>query len=170
MTDGNRKDIRFREEPRPADVDEVRTIVASTGFFSDDEIGVAAELVETRLRDGEASGYLFLFAEREGKVLGYGCYGEIPCTRGSWDLYWIAVREEARGLGLGTEILLRIEEIVRRAGGRHLYAETAGKERYASTRAFYERRGYEAAAVLDDFYAPGDAKFLYRKILAPSSP
>jgi hypothetical protein len=46
-----------------------------------------------------------------------------------------------------------------------MYVDTSGRAQYAPTRAFYEHMGYERAAVLEDFYAPGDAKVIYSKIL-----
>src|SRR3954467_12244433 len=51
----------FRDEPCPADAAAIREIVASTGFFHEDEIEVAVELVEERLSRGLASEYHFLF-------------------------------------------------------------------------------------------------------------
>lgn len=144
----------------------MREIVSATGFFQDHEIEVAAELVRERLEKGLASGYLFLFAEQDGRVLGYACHGEIPCTTGSHDLYWIAVRPETQGRGLGRRLLALAEEDMRAAGGRGLYAETSSKPQYRPTRDFYERCGFAAVAVLPDFYAPGDDKVIYAKKLA----
>ena len=50
-----------------------------------------------------------------------------------------------------------------------MYVETAGREQYRPTRAFYEACGYEIAARLDDFYAPGDAKVIYLRVLPDRS-
>ena len=72
--------ITFRYEVSPDDCRTVREIVASTGFFSQEELDVAVELVEQRLAEGPASGYHFVFAERDGQVLGYTCYGPIALT------------------------------------------------------------------------------------------
>jgi len=88
--------LTFRETPIPADIEAVRAIVSSSGFFSESEIEVAAELVEERLSKGLSSGYYFLFAEDAERMLGYACYGPIPCTAASWDLYWIAVQPDLR--------------------------------------------------------------------------
>jgi GNAT superfamily N-acetyltransferase len=93
--------IQVREEVLPTDVEAVRSIVESTGFFSKAEADVAAELVEERLNKGIQSGYYFLFAEQDGRVVGYSCFGPIACTLFSYDLYWIAVEDAFRGKGLG---------------------------------------------------------------------
>lgn len=156
-------DVTFRESVRPADVEAVRGIVAATGFFSDEEIAIAAELVQERLDKGAASGYEFVFAEVGGVVKGYSCYGLIPCSTVSWDLYWIAVDPDQQGSGLGRRILKMTEDKIATAGGLAVYAETSGRAQYVPTRAFYERTGYATGAVFADFYGPGDAKYVFVK-------
>ncbi|HEY8505984.1 MAG TPA: GNAT family N-acetyltransferase [Gemmataceae bacterium] len=155
--------VEIREEVRPPDLDAVRAIVTSAGVFSPAEIDVAAELVAERLAKGAASGYEFLFAETGGRVIGYTCYGPIPATRSSYDLYWIAVAKDAHGRGLGRRLLAETERRVWECRGTRVYAETSGRPDYGPTRRFYERCGYAVAAVLPDFYAPGDGKVIYVK-------
>ena len=87
--------LKLREEPLPADVSTVRRLVADTEFFRDDEVEIAVELVQERLTRGAASGYEFLFGEHRGEVIGYTCFGPIPATQSSYDLYWIAVSPRA---------------------------------------------------------------------------
>jgi ribosomal protein S18 acetylase RimI-like enzyme len=106
---------------------------------------------------------------RHADLAGYACYGPIPATRESHDLYWIAVAPERQGRGLGRRLLRAVEREVARAGGRRIYVDTSGRDAYAPTRAFYERAGYVREATLPDFYAPGDAKVIYRKQLAEGS-
>ncbi len=162
---GDAAGIRFRCEVRPEDAAAVRRIVAATGFFHADEVGVAQELVDTRVVQGDASGYFFVFAERDGAVIGYSCFGPVPCTRTSYDLYWIAVDPTIQGGGVGRVLLRETEDAVRQRGGTRLYAETSGRPQYAATRAFYERTGFDQAEVLDDFYDVGDARVTYCKVL-----
>jgi D-alanine-D-alanine ligase len=157
--------IVLRDDVHPCDVEAVRDLVAATGFFSAEEIRIAAELVSEQLDQGPASGYEFVLAERDGRLLGYTCYGRIPCSRVSWDLYWIAVHPGGQNAGLGRRLLAETEARVRAAAGTAVYAETSGRDQYAATRAFYARCGYSTAAVLDDFYAPGDAKVIFVKRL-----
>jgi ribosomal protein S18 acetylase RimI-like enzyme len=143
----------------------VREIVVSSGFFSDAEIEVAVELVQERLNKGVESGYYFLFAERGQKLAGYSCFGPIPCTVESYDIYWIAVQQELRRVGLGVEILKNVEERIRQMGGKRIYVETSSREQYRPTRAFYRRCGYGKEATLEDFYAHGDHKVIYFRML-----
>jgi len=155
--------MNFRYQVLPADRDDVRRIVDSTGFFYPDEVDMAVELVQAHLEQGSDSGYYFVFAHDGGGVHGYTCYGPIACTRGSFDLYWIAVDKSRQQQGLGRELLKHTEERIQAAGGRRIYIETSARELYQPTQRFYERCGYEAEARLKDFYATGDSKIIYVK-------
>ena len=155
----------FRYEPRHSDREAIRGLAQATGFFHADEVEIAAELVDERLTKGPTSGYEFVLAERDGRVLGYSCFGPIPCTTASYDLYWIAVHPETQGQGLGRRLLDETERRVRQMGGTRVYAETSSRPQYLSTRAFYERTGYHLAEMLEDFYAPGDGRATYLKVL-----
>ncbi|WP_373499758.1 GNAT family N-acetyltransferase [Desulfococcus sp.] len=157
--------VGFRFTPESLDVARVRELVAITGFFSEEEAGVAGELVEERLDKGPASGYDFVMADHEGLLTGYACFGPIPCTTASFDLYWIAVHPEFQGRGLGRRLLRESERLIKSAGGRRVYVDTSRRAQYAGTRSFYESCGYRLETVLQDFYSPGDGKAVYCKVL-----
>jgi len=162
--------IDYRTTVTEADLTIVRDITDSTGFFYPAEVETAVELVEDRLAKGPRCGYFFLFAEHEGRTVGYTSYGPIACTKESYDLYWIVVDGEFRGKGLGTKLLERSEEAIAELGGSRVYIETSARPFYEPTRAFYIARGYQKIAELEDFYAPGDAKAMYLKILPRRGP
>jgi len=157
--------LQLREEPIPTDRDAIRRIVADSGFFTDAEIDIAVELVDERLAKGPASGYEFLFIESSETVVGYASYGEIPCTTGSYDLYWVAVDKSQQRRGLGKLLVELVEDRLRKNAGRKVYIETSSKPLYDPTRAFYTRCGYHEVAAFPDFYAPGDGKVVYEKSL-----
>jgi acetoin utilization deacetylase AcuC-like enzyme/GNAT superfamily N-acetyltransferase len=157
--------VVFRREVEAADAGRVRRLVSQTGFFSPAEEDVAEELVHERLQKGEASGYHFILAEHFGRLAGYACFGPIACTTASFDLFWIAVHPDFQGRGLGRRLLIQAERSIREAGGRRIYVETSQRAQYDSTRAFYESTGYRLESVLPDFYAPGDGKAVYCKVL-----
>ncbi|MEW6264963.1 MAG: GNAT family N-acetyltransferase [Thermodesulfobacteriota bacterium] len=158
--------ISWREEVRAGDVNAIRRLCRSSGFFSQEEIEVAGELAEERLAKGLVSGYHFIFAEEGEVVSGYSCFGPIPFTQGSWDLYWVVVDDSRRGRGLGGWLLEKTEKMAVARGCRRLYVETSSREQYHPTRVFYQRRNYTTQAVLKDFYAPGEHKIIYLKVLA----
>lgn len=163
LYDLRHRGMTLRYEPMPQDTAQIEQLVESTGFFRPDEVKIAAELVRERLEQGAKSGYYFVIALKGGKVIGYGCYGPIPCTLTSYDIYWIAVSPDLQGQGLGKILLLEMERLIGEAGGLRIYVETSTQPGYASTRSFYERFGYTCKVVLDDFYAPGDGKAIYCK-------
>jgi acetoin utilization deacetylase AcuC-like enzyme/GNAT superfamily N-acetyltransferase len=157
--------VFLRTTLSPQDLPAIGKLVELTGFFTPEEVNVALELVQARLDTGDASGYHFLLAEQYGRLVGYACYGPIACTLSSFDLFWIAVHPDFQSRGLGSHLLMEVEKKIRETGGTRLYVETSQRVQYASTRTFYERHGYRVASVLEDFYAPGDARATYLKVL-----
>jgi ribosomal protein S18 acetylase RimI-like enzyme len=158
--------INYRTTTCKEDEKNIREIVTSTGFFNKEEIDIAVELVTENLQRGdEASGYYFIFAEIDGKTVGYSCFGPIPATKFSYDLYWIAVHEKNRGIGIGKKLMAESEKTIKDMGGQRIYIETSSREQYDPTRAFYLSCNYQTAAILEDFYAPGDSKYIFLKIV-----
>ena len=157
--------VTWRHELAPADAEAIREVTASTGYFHDYEIPVAVELAEERLAKGAASGYEFVVAECDGKVVGYTSFGPVPCTKSSFDWYWLAVLPEYQGFGIGKHLLREVERRAKEMGGTRLFCETSGRPQYASTRAFYERLGFTLCELLEDFYDDGDGRATYSKPL-----
>jgi ribosomal protein S18 acetylase RimI-like enzyme len=159
-------EVSFRYDVTAGDVETVRNIVEATGYFSLAEVAVAVELVQEHLSKGAAaSGYYFIFAEHGGRTVGYVCYGPIPCTISSFNLYWIAVHPEFQRQGLGKALMREAERLIIVARGTRIYIDTSYKAQYDETRAFYESLGYALGALLKDFYSPGDDKVIYYKVL-----
>lgn len=165
QTISGQRHLTLRYDVVAADVDRVRDIVRSTGFFHPPEVDVAVELVEERLRRGDASGYFFAFVELNGRTIGYSCYGPIACTASSFDVYWIAVHRDEQKNGIGRWLMTVTEELIRGREGRRIYVETSGRPDYLPTRRFYERCEYVKAAELPEFYGDGDSKVIYLKVL-----
>lgn len=162
--------VVWREEPRASDEACIMELIRSSGFFSTEEVKIAAELVRERVALGKASGYYFLFAEIFEEISGYSCYGPVPGTAASYDLYWIAVKNDVRELGLGRAILEKTEQRISESGGKRIYIETSSRDLYAPTRVFYEKCGYVKKAVIQDFYSPGDDKIIYVKFYQKQGP
>ena len=145
-----------------ADRRRIEEITRAVSVFRDDEVPVALEVF-----DGAVAGspdYVALGATVDERLVGWICWGPTPCTLGTYDLYWMAVDPAAQAAGIGTALLREMEG--RLAGSaRLIVVETAGRPDYRPTRAFYEARGYRKAAIIPDFYAPGDDQVVYVKAL-----
>jgi len=159
--------IHYRNHLIETDRETIEDILKSTGMFSKEEIDVALELVDEGLIKGNSSGYHFLLAAGDGdEILGYTCFGPIPCTTNSYDLYWIAVRHDLQSKGIGKNLLKRTQRIITNLGGERVYIETSSRSVYEPTRGFYLRSGYRKEAMIKDFYSTGDDKIVYFRNLS----
>ena len=147
----------------PADRPALEALLRATGFFNPEELSVALELIDDRLTQGPSSHYRFLVGESGGDVAGYACWGPIPGTAASADLYWIAVAPHHQGKGAGAALLAAAEAQMAGQGRTRIYVETSTRPQYEPTRSFYLACGYRLAAELPDFYAPGDGKAIFVK-------
>jgi D-alanine--D-alanine ligase len=161
----DRPGLHLRRGLDPTDRGPVEELIRATSFFNPEEIEVALELVDDRLANGEASHYQFLVGESDGRVAGYTCWGPIPGTVASADLYWIVVHPDFQGKKIGAALLQAAEEWMAAAGRTRVYVETSTRPQYLPTRAFYAACGYQLVSELADFYAPGDGKATLLKVL-----
>ncbi|HEV8613544.1 MAG TPA: GNAT family N-acetyltransferase [Gemmatimonadales bacterium] len=147
----------------------IEAMTRACGVFREDEVRVALDVLDAALgldrrRDPD---YETVGVELDGGLAGWACWGPVPCTVGTFDLYWIVVAPEWQGHGVGGAL---IEEAERRVAGRArmIVVETAGREEYAGTRGFYLSRGYRVAARIADYYAAGDDLVVYVKRIQDS--
>jgi ribosomal protein S18 acetylase RimI-like enzyme len=148
------------------DGDGILRVTSHIDVFTDEEKDCVAELWDEYVRLGtKASGYTFLVAFDGAQVSGFACYGERPLTKGTYDLYWIAIDPFARRKGAGRELLQRVEAEIQKMGGRLVFVETSGLEKYEATRCFYLATGYLLEATVKDFYSEGDDLVIFTKHL-----
>jgi len=140
-------------------------LLRGTPEFKPAEVVVAEEVIDSYLADPAGSGYNTLVAQNGPAVIGYICYGPTPLTKGTWDVYWLAVTAGEHGKGVGGALLAYAEGRVKEVSGRLIVIETSSQPGYEKTRRFYLNHGYEAIARLPDFYAPGDDKIILQKRL-----
>lgn len=159
-------DLVFRFGLNSGEDKRIREITESVGVFHSYEIDIAQELaVEHIIKGPDKSGYHFIVCEYKSELIGYSTYGEIPCTKNRYDLYWIVICQKFRGMNLGKKLLYQTEEIIKNRGGIKIYVETSSKDSYYGTRRFYEKCGYKIEAVFKDFYDTGDDKIVFVKNL-----
>lgn len=149
----------------PADKATLLLILNNTPEFKPYEVTVAEDVIDDYLDDGKESGYIIQVAEDNNEVVGYICYGETPCTVGTWNIYWIAINGINRRKGIGKALTDFAETAIERVDGRHIFIETSSVPLYENTLRFYLARGYEVICRIPDFYAPRDDKLVLRKKL-----
>ena len=157
--------LSFRKALRAGDIPLIRELVQETGVFSGGEVALAEELLLEGYRQGASGYYQFLIAERSGNIEGYVCFAQIGGTIGSFEAYWIAVRKESQGTGIGRRLMAELEDMVRQAGGKRVFVGTSSRAEYDGARRFYAREGYSRAAVIEDFFDVGDHEVYFVKRL-----
>jgi len=155
--------MEFRNTLNNSDLESLKEILESTGFFYDSELEIVLELAQENIKKGEKeSGYIFNIAEENNKVIAFTCYGPIPGTQASFDLYWIAVHKLYRAKGLGKILMNMLVEDIRNRAGKNIWIETASRPLYEPTRKFYISYGCKKVAELPEFYGKNDNKVIYR--------
>ncbi len=149
----------------PEDEAALLRIASNEPLFDAEDVACVQELLTDYLTRADHNGYFFLTAHDADRPVGFACYGPTPLTTGTFDLYWICVDRACARRGIGRCLMQHVEQEVRRAGGRLIVVETSSLDSYAPTRAFYDALGYQRAAEVPDFYAPGDSLVIYTRHL-----
>lgn len=150
---------------RRDDREPLEGLLVATAVFTEDEVAIALELIDTVLEKPSQRDYIIRVCEEGGKVAGYYCIGPTPATDGTFDLYWIAVDPELHGAGVGSRLEEHATGLIKERGGRLVVAETSSRAVYAPTRAFYIRRGYAELARIKAYYRSDDDLVVYGKYL-----
>ena len=145
---------------------ELHSMLNHSQVFTTEEIDVAMELIDIVLKDGNQKDYkIDCMADDRDQPVGYICYGPTPMTRGTFDLYWIAVDPNFQGQRIGSKLLDFLEEVVREKGGRMILADTSTVPQYEKTKSFYLRNGFREVARVPDYYHPGNDRITFCKRL-----
>jgi ribosomal protein S18 acetylase RimI-like enzyme len=137
-------------------------LLEATPEFEPAEIPVAEGVIDVYL-DCPGRDYQITIAESASKIVGYVCFGQTPLTMTTWDIYWMAVALDKRGMGIGAALLKNAEDEIQKAGGSLALIETSSKPNYLNTRRFYLKKGYKRVSRIRDFYAPGDHRLIFEK-------
>jgi ribosomal protein S18 acetylase RimI-like enzyme len=143
----------------PPDRDSLLDLLRTGGTFTDEEVAVAMELIDSALAAPGRDYNVLVSADTsdpDGPIDGYVCYGPTPMTSGTWDLYFIATHARARGRGVGTRLVYAMEAELMAKGARIVRIETSQLDEYEAARSFYARLGYSEVGRIHDFYRRGD--------------
>lgn len=160
--------LTFRTDVTPVDLQNIREISASTGFFDEEVVEIPVAMADDALYqihhpDDEdlAHDINFIFAEVDGKTAAYACYGHIADSNSSYELHWLATHNDYRGQGIGKQLINELIKNIKADGGTKLYVKTDSTEQYKSTRHFYDSCGFTLEAVLKQYYEKNDDCCIY---------
>jgi ribosomal protein S18 acetylase RimI-like enzyme len=149
------------------DREKLFSMLVETRVFTPEEIKVAMELIDIVLKDPSQEDYrIDCMANDEDQAIGYVCYGPVPMTQGTFDLYWIVVDPKFQGQGVGSKLLLFLEGIVRERLGRMILIDTSSIPQYEKSQRFYVRHGFQEVARVPDYYYPGNDRITFCKKLS----
>jgi ribosomal protein S18 acetylase RimI-like enzyme len=142
------------------------SMLIKTRAFTSAEIDVAMELIDVVLKDPIQKDYqVYCLVDDQDQVIGYICYGPTPMTKGTFDLYWIAVDTEFQEQGVGSKLLSFLEELVKAEGGRLILADASTIPHYEKTLKFYLKNGFQEVGRVPDYYHPGNDRITFCKRL-----
>lgn len=149
------------------DRDKIKNILVDTKNFNEDEINIAMELIDLYLNDTNQKDYEIFADTDDGETInGYVSIGPRPLTKGTYDLYWIAVNPNVQSKGIGSKLIAYIENYLKGIQARLILIETSGKPSYEKERKFYEKNLYDKIVEINDFYNAGDSLVIYGKYLS----
>jgi ribosomal protein S18 acetylase RimI-like enzyme len=150
---------------RRGDREPIHRILVETDVFSEEEVGIALELIDVVLNNASQKDYVISVYEEGNEIHGYYCIGPTPATQSTFDMYWIATRPSLHGRGVGSKLEGHAVDFIKSKGGKLVIAETSSQPTYKQTRQFYKKRGYTELARIRDYYRSGDDLVVYGKYL-----
>jgi ribosomal protein S18 acetylase RimI-like enzyme len=150
---------------RPAQPEDTPTLVelaAQTGVFKPLEIDALQEVLDDYHATNHVHDRCFVL-EENGTIFGFEYHGPEAMTERTWCLWWIAVKPDTQGKGIGTQLLQFVERDIHQLNGRLLEIETSSTPHYEPTRKFYLKHHYRIVAQKPDYYADGDDMVVFSK-------
>lgn len=148
----------------PDDTDALIALAEATGLFPLSGLELLRQMLAESLDNNSDTEPFWLTDDDNGPVGVAYCEPE-RMTDQTWNLQLIAIHPNRQGQGRGAKLLHYVEQMLAQRGGRMLLVETSGLPELERTRQFYAKCGYEEAARIRDFYATGDDKVVFRKVL-----
>lgn len=148
----------------PEDTTALIALADATGLFPPSALELLRQMLTDSLGGSSDTEHFWITDDDNGPVGVAYCEPERMTDR-TWNLQLIAIHPDRQGQGRGTKLLRYVEQVLMAHDGRLLLVETSGLPNFDRTRAFYVKCGYEEAARIRDFYAMGDDKVVFRKML-----
>lgn len=143
-----------------SDHDGILHIAVESGLFESDQVDVLRQmLLEPSAED------VWLVSEKDGQPVGVAYFAPEKMTRGTWNLYFIAVLPGSQKKGVGAAMVEHIAGMLSERGERLLLVETAGLDDFEYVRRFYQSHGFLPTAVIPNFYDNGVDKVIFTRSL-----
>jgi ribosomal protein S18 acetylase RimI-like enzyme len=139
-----------------ADIGAIGSIAEATGLFPAEYL---PEMIAPALAGGEE---VWLVAEDDGAAQGFAFARPEEMADRVWNVLALGVSPDAQRGGHASGLLHALEA---RLEARMIIIETTQTPEQEAARAFYAKEGYEAVAQITDFYAEGEDKIVYRKVM-----
>jgi GNAT superfamily N-acetyltransferase len=151
----------------PADTPALLRLTEASGAFTPDEVHDLRDRLDAYPARHATDDHQALTAEQDGRPAGLAYFAPVVMTERTWSVYWLVFGAPPQGPDVGGDLLHHVEDDARRRGARLLVAETSSRPAQAPARHLYAAHGYEAGAVLPDFYGNGEDQIIFRKRLVP---
>jgi len=138
----------------------VKEIAVSTGLFGEED------WMDPDLTSLEKDHKWIVATTDDGDVKGAAYFAPELVSDRLWNTFFLAVKADSQGHGVGRFIMSYIERQARDSGIRTLIVETSNQEAYSGARTFYTSLGYVKEAEIRDYYGEGDNKIVFWKSLA----
>ena len=148
----------------PEDTTALIALADATGLFPPGELELLRQMLIDSFGENSDTEPFWITDDDNGAVGVAYCEPERMTDR-TWNLQLIAIHPDRQGQGRGAKLLRYVEQALMVRGGRMLLVETSGLPDFDRTRKFYIKCGYEEEARIRDFYATGDDKVVFRKVL-----
>ncbi len=147
----------------PADTPSLVALSGSSGLFKTEELDAIQEMLDDYHSTKIGGGHQILTYDESGTLLGIAYFCPKEFTDRVWELLMIAVDAARHRQGIGSRMLLAVEEAIKTANGRLLLIETSDKSSFERTRQFYRKQGYSEVSRIPDYFTDGEGKASFTK-------
>ncbi|HEV7227498.1 GNAT family N-acetyltransferase [Brevundimonas sp.] len=138
-----------------------KAVVDSTGLFP----GEMLHDMTAAYLGADSGDELWFVASRNDAVIGLVYCAPERLTDRTWNLLLIAVLDTEQGKGVGSRLTAHLETALSNRRERLLLVETSALPEFDRTRAVYRKLGYVEVARIPAFYAAGEDKVVFWKML-----
>jgi ribosomal protein S18 acetylase RimI-like enzyme len=139
------------------------TLARDAGVFKDIEIDILEETLQEWERRSDGSSTLVELSSN-GRVSGFAFFGPLHNTELTYEVRWIVVDRLSRKLGIGKQLLDRVEEeILKIAPNAILSVEISKIKENAIQDHFFINSGFTLVGRIPNFYGENDDYLMYAK-------